>query len=323
MYLIGADEAGYAPRLGPLVISAAVWHVPGTRPRLDTLPARLAGAIATGRPKSPAADGPLVIADSKAIYSPTLGLGLLERGVLAALGIIRHLPQTWREAWDLLAPDACDHLDAQPWYDGFDVPLPASPSAGDLHAALSRLSGHLARCGVRWVALRSRVVFPEEFNRAAVAAGNKAEALSAWTLHLVGQLLADLPPDDAVCIVCDKHGGRNHYLPHLQRQFPDHFIEVRRESAEESRYRWGPPQRRVECCFKTRGESFLPTALASMTSKYLRELSMLAFNAFWQRHIPELRPTAGYPTDARRFKDAITQVQQRLGIADALLWRTR
>ena len=27
-YLIGTDEAGYGPNLGPLVISATVWQVP-------------------------------------------------------------------------------------------------------------------------------------------------------------------------------------------------------------------------------------------------------------------------------------------------------
>ena len=33
-YLIGTDEAGYGPNLGPLVISASVWHVP----RINSLP---------------------------------------------------------------------------------------------------------------------------------------------------------------------------------------------------------------------------------------------------------------------------------------------
>ena len=67
----------------------------------------------------------------------------------------------------------------------------------------------------------------------------------------------------------------------------------------------------------------MPAALASMTAKYLRELTMMAFNEFWQRHIPGLRSTAGYPTDAHRFLGQIAAKQRELGISDPLLWRTR
>ncbi len=31
-YLIGTDEAGYAPNLGPLIISCTVWHVADQAP---------------------------------------------------------------------------------------------------------------------------------------------------------------------------------------------------------------------------------------------------------------------------------------------------
>jgi hypothetical protein len=39
--------------------------------------------------------------------------------------------------------------------------------------------------------------------------------------------------------------------------------------------------------------------------------------------VPGLRPTAGYPQDAVRFKREIEACQQRLGIADRSLWRNR
>jgi hypothetical protein len=71
------------------------------------------------------------------------------------------------------------------------------------------------------------------------------------------------------------------------------------------------------------GEAFLPTALASMTAKYLRELSMRAFNEFWCLRVPGLRPTAGYPGDAPRFKQAIDAARRELGVADHVLWRNR
>jgi hypothetical protein len=67
----------------------------------------------------------------------------------------------------------------------------------------------------------------------------------------------------------------------------------------------------------------LAAALASMTAKYLREISLRPFNRFWQEHVPGLKPTAGYPNDARRFKAEILAAQQRLGIDDRVLWRCR
>ncbi len=63
----------------------------------------------------------------------------------------------------------------------------------------------------------------------------------------------------------------------------------------------------------------MPTALASMTSKYLRELSMRAFNDYWCGRVQNLAPTAGYPRDARRFMNDIQTVQAKLGIAKALM----
>jgi len=41
-----------------------------------------------------------------------------------------------------------------------------------------------------------------------------------------------------------------------------------------------------------------------MTAKYLRELSMQAFNAFWRDPRPRSEPTAGYPVDAARWREA-------------------
>jgi hypothetical protein len=98
---------------------------------------------------------------------------------------------------------------------------------------------------------------------------------------------------------------------------------VYRESLAESIYRWGVEAERVEIQFRAGGESFLPAALASMVSKYLRELAMRAFNDFWCCRVPELKPTAGYPIDARRFKQAIAATQGELGIDDDILWRSR
>ena len=82
-------------------------------------------------------------------------------------------------------------------------------------------------------------------------------------------------------------------------------------------------QRRVEFCFQTKAERHLPAALASMASKYLRELAMRALNAFWCGRSPGLRPTAGYPQDAKRFRADIAHALAELQIDDRVLWRVK
>ena len=107
------------------------------------------------------------------------------------------------------------------------------------------------------------------------------------------------------------------------RDSPIGWCAVHREGRAESRYELQAGDRPIEFCFRTKGEDFLPSALASMTAKYLRELAMGALNAFWQRHVPDLRATAGYPQDARRFRQQIAKAKSQLGIDDHRLWRTR
>jgi hypothetical protein len=60
-----------------------------------------------------------------------------------------------------------------------------------------------------------------------------------------------------------------------------------------------------------------------MISKYLREVLMIEFNRFWQTHVPGLKATAGYPTDAYRFYDEIRPAVERLGMAETAVWRQR
>jgi hypothetical protein len=317
-YLIGTDEAGYAPNLGPLVVSASLWHVDRPSDGAD-LYRRLRGVICR-TPSRTSAMRRLAIADSKALYSPAQGLSVLERGVLTALAIVDRLPENWHEAWQLLDPDSHGRLDEQPWHLDFERTLPLQAERDDLAAIGPKVARGMQRAGVRLLALRSRAVFPDEFNRSNQAWGNKAETLSKVTLALVGEMLS-LCAGGPVLVVCDKHGGRNLYGRLLQQQFPDPLIEVRGEGSARSTYCWGPESARIEVQFRTGGEAFLPAALASMTAKYLRELAMHAFNAFWCARLPGLLPTAGYPRDARRFKSAIEPLQSSLGITDQIVWR--
>lgn len=320
VYLIGTDEAGYGPNLGPLVISATLWHLRDDL-KADELYQVLDEVVASAPAKS-GESCRVAIADSKRLYQQGKGLRHLERGLMAALACVGRRPSTWRQLWASLSPDSVDLRDALPWYTEYDSSVPVDNDPGQCHAAAARLLECFDRVGVRLVDLRSRVVFEEPFNRWTDQYGSKGETLSQLTLGLVAEL-ADPLGDEAISVICDKHGGRNRYARLLADWFPDWLIEVYSETRDLSLYRFGPPQRRVEFRFCTRAESYLPTALASMASKYMRELAMAALNDFWCQRVPGLVPTAGYPVDAQRFKQAIAPVQATLGILDNTVWRKR
>jgi hypothetical protein len=349
-FLIGTDEAGYGPNYGPLCVAATVWEID------DALNAailyRHLRRIVTDCVDK-ATKKRVCWADSKAVYKAGCGADHLERGVLAALALVDRSPVCWRSLWQTLdarcaslalarveselqssretnATELHGDLAELPWHESYSPDLPFWMHASEGPAwmasdALSELAellrAQLADSGVRLAGLLCRPVFPREFNQL-VESANKAEVLSRITLSLIADALQLVPPGN-VQIVCDKHGGRNFYQVVLQTQFPDDWVRVRCESSEESRYELTNAGREIEIGFYVSGERFLPVALASMTAKYLRETAMRPFNEFWCSRVPGLKPTAGYPSDAGRFKKAIAAVQQELAIDDSLIWRSR
>ncbi len=319
-FLLGTDEAGYGPNLGPLVISASVWEVPDGI-RGDGLYERLQSVVAPAAARLK--DSPRVaIADSKTLYQSGKGLRLLERGLWAAWRLIDRRPAVCGDVWKLLAgPETAPRCEAL--CGGCDtLPAPRDFDAAEIDRLGPGLCAALSRAGVRLVALQSVAIFPREFNDVVDHSDSKGAALSHWTLQLLARMIEPLG-EGPIAVLCDKHGGRDRYLPLLTNCFAGQFIEIVSEGRLQSVYRFGPARRRVEIAFQAKGESHLPTALASMASKYLRELAMQAFNGFWRQHVADLAPTAGYPVDARRFKADIAAAQQSLGIPDRILWRTK
>jgi len=167
-------------------------------------------------------------------------------------------------------------------------------------------------------------MFPDEFNQLVAQTDSKGVVLSNATLQLVRDLADACAADaesgnKATLVICDKHGGRNRYDELISQHFDDQFVFRLEESREKSRYRMGS----MDFCFRTKAEEFLPVALASMVAKYTREVLMHQFNQFWATHIPDLKPTQGYPLDAKRFRDDITSVVESLNIPMDRLWRSR
>lgn len=352
--LIGMDEAGYGPNLGPLVVAASAWEVAeekgsGFRVRSSGLKtdSNLTATLAAVKSadlvhwdlyprlrcavSKSASDTHLAIADSKALYKPGSGLRQLERGVHGVLAAMGQSAGCWSEVVSVLNADICRAHSQLCWHEGFDCEIPVDAAHEELESLGPMLREACDGAGVRPLVVRARLVFPAEFNELTDRFDSKGAALSHITIGLLREVLdvtrelrTPAPsPQIPVFALCDKHGARNRYAALLQHHFAEHWIETLSETHAESRYEFGPAECRTHVAFRMKGEEFLPTALASMTAKYLRELSMRAFNEFWCARVPGLRPTAGYPGDAPRFKRAIDTVQRELGVDDHVLWRNR
>jgi hypothetical protein len=320
--VVGIDEAGLGPLLGPLVVSAVVLEVP------DELMGRcLWKALAPAVARAPRRDGRAVaIADSKRLYQGLrgqVGLEHLERGVLSSLGTAGWAPASLRRLLDLTGAPVLPAMDAYPWYRGEDVALPSCVGAGDVRAAGLRLGRRMEKVGVRVVAVYTEPLFEAEFNALIAEHDSKSELLFALNARLLRRVLARVP--GAMLLVhVDRHGGRKRYLAGLQAVFPGRWIWALSESETTSSYRVEDGERSIELHFTVRCEEVqLPVALASMVSKYVRELCMKLVNRFWVARIPDLAPTAGYFGDGARFLEQIQPAATALGFDAGRLQRYR
>ena len=330
-FLIGSDEAGYGPNLGPLTITGTLW-------RNQSGQACLYDALEQVIKSAPdrKSDGRIVVADSKVVYKSSGSIKNIETTVLSFLAAANHRSDDNGFAKIELAnvPRSVEHLvrlacprsdwqllSALPAYDFSSVELPLKADPREICENASRLIGSMAAAKVDLMSIECLPVFPADFNAGLKSFGNKATLLSNRTLEIVSRL--KVMTDDDLEIVCDKHGGRSKYSGLIKAHLTDQPICTGEEAKQCSDYSFSDQQRDVVVRFQAGGESFMPTAIASMVSKYVREVFMTAWNEFWIQQIPDLKPTKGYPLDAKRFKAEINDLQMRLRIADDDVWRQK
>jgi hypothetical protein len=256
----------------------------------------------------------------------------LERGVLSFLAC-REL--TWEDgATAVLGPPASDAallealgatLPNEPWYAGEDIALPLTWTPEQAAIAANQLRRALDGDGtsdVGVVDMRTLVLSESDFNRLVENGGGKGATTEAALFHHVRHAWQRWSHIDSQHggprIVCDAHGGRTQYADMLARALGDDSrgmeVVIVEESASRSRYLLqgtdsGGVRRALTISFMPEADgSHLPVALASMTAKLARELLMMRFNRHWKAVMPELKPTAGYTQDARRWLDDAREV---------------
>jgi ribonuclease HII len=311
-WVVGIDEAGYGPNLGPLVQAAVALHLP------ESDPAGWDALRTVVRRSHEKRDGRLLIDDSKKVYTRG-GLEALERGVWAIVAADPHSIRDFLWSCDELPPwgeDLCGEV----WFDGEDV----IPLHLDCAAAWEASGPVREALGGRWTG-DYRIVPTPRFNRIVDESGSKGTVLGRGLIELLASQVAAIPEDgEPIAFACDKQGGRNYYVPLIQEAFPNGWVIAERESAEESRYRVELLPRAVTVTFRPRADGdSVAVALASMVCKYLREVCMRQFNRFWATHVPGIKPTAGYPVDAKRFYAEIQPAMAKLGLTADQVWRKK
>ncbi len=318
--IIGADEAGYGPNLGPLLIAASMWDVPVDFNESDF--DNLSSLFAAKPYRSDCKHIPL--ADSKKLFSPAKGIQTLETGLLAMLG--KEPPvncQSWRENLEVSIP-ASDgtglNVSEMPWYDNLrNQPIPAVQSKEEVRRLSKFAERVLSDQEIELPQTRFYLISEKKFNEEVAKLGSKGQLLSLQTLHLVAELLAG--EADEVEIFCDRQGGRKNYMPVLSEAMPEHWFQEVRISPERCTYRNMAGNLTIH--FSVGGDSFPPTALASMMAKYTRERMMEAFNSYWAEQIPGIKATAGYPVDAARFRSEIESKAKELKLLPESWWRMK
>ena len=178
-------------------------------------------------------------------------------------------------------------------------------------------------------AKQERMLDAADYNDRVAACGhNKGTLLVDETLRLLRQLLNTsrtrcngdgLPPLEATC---GRLGGRKFYGGALG-SLGAVLVSTEREDKRVSRYGLqGELRGNVEFRVDADADRFL-VALASMYAKYVREVYMIALNAWLTRQREGLKPTAGYGTDGRRFIRECEPILRRRGLPLASLARER
>lgn len=259
MHIVGIDEAGYGPLLGPLVMSRVEFNAVDTSSLSDAL-----------------SELPYRITDSKILFKGRNTLSNLERPVHSLYPTSRTLK---------MYLDRIAYEDEPPFYSNDSLRLPI---CGDVEAN-GNFKGDKETefCGAV-----SLYLTEERFNREYRKTMNKAELLFGMLKKHIRSVLKNT--EDDVIFFIDRFGSRQYYGEHLWGILEDSPSAVR-ETRTSSEYLFRDGGRHILVRFSTDADVNEPVvSLSSIFSKYLRELFMICLCDYLSELFGERIRISGY-----------------------------
>lgn len=306
MLCIGIDEAGYGPKIGPLIMSSTAFSCNSQSHFKESLK----DYIKDGK------NGTLIIDDSKRVYRSGSGFKRLESSVLSFLSMVGCKFDNLQDLLESLHINIDDDL---VWYKKFaDVTLPLESSRNFIIDISEKIKEAMRDNDISIEGIWSCLLFAPDFNAAADLYKNKSKVLWLLFTKVISSMMLDMDIDGGdVCV--DKHGGRNFYKTDLEKLFGERIVTLK--EGRNSSYLIVRPHTKISFNVSADVDSIF-VALASMVSKYIRELFMNRLNEFFKKKVGAAR-TAGYSPHVDSFIAEVNPYLLSSGLDPSLLIRSR
>ena len=319
MYLLGIDENGYGPLLGPLIVTATaykvhphtknfgvgvnLWHILNISKNPDDYPEKL------------------IVTDSKKLFSRN-SLKRRQAGERTVLAFFYLLFKTLPENPDRFLskvllnfspPHQNNWCGGRPCWEEISLPLwlkeivvRRSYSLAKIEERIKKEAGklrkRLRKGEIKFLGLKSICICPFQFNKS-TADKSKSYLNYLQFEKLISHFLRK--KEGEFLIFADRIGGQREYLPHLKSGLLKHWdCRILEESRAVSSYELSLKEKIAVISFLQNGEERqFPVALSSLFGKYIREISIERINRFFQNYNPELKSVSGYRDS--RTKDFI------------------